>query len=220
MIELFRYKEIRKSLIAQHDIIVNRNYRVSFPRQYLMSLDQLENREIVRMTSVIDPDSHTRPSPMTVTLERVIDILKRLPDSRILAFKHSRDALEIYETIQGYLNNWIEIILEAPEFSYPTIQELYDLESVAKWAFPVYQHEKRMMSFRENRDFSKQQFAHPLLSLIGVLKSDDDVPSFISFLDNRLPQHLKAYRNEELFTEDLKEVLSFDNSLFGIKGGL
>lgn len=59
-----------------------------------------------------------------------------------------------------------------------------------------------------------------LLSLIGVLKSDDDVPSFVSFLDNRLPEHLKAYRNEELFTEDLKEVLSFDNSLFGIKGGL
>lgn len=218
MIELFQYQQIRKELIEQHAILTTREYRVSFPRQYLMSIDELEGKEKVYMTTVTDHSAHLRPTLMTVTIERVIDILKRLPDPRILAYKNGKDAIEIYETVQGYLSNWVEIILHAPEFSHPTIQELYDLEKVAIWAFPQFQHEKRMKQFRDERDFSKQTFAHPLLQLTGILAQQDDISSFVSHLDNRLPSHLKAYRNDELFTQDLKETLNIDSDLFGIKG--
>lgn len=217
MLELYRYQQIRKDLIAQHDVITKRLYQVSFPRQYLLSIDELENIEKITMTDVPDHDHLNRPSMMSATIERIIDILKRLPDSRILAYRNGTDALEIYEVVQNYINNWVEIILEAPEYSHPTIQELYDIEKVALWAFPQYQHQKRMASFRENRDISKpQHHRQSLLRLVGVLKQDDDVESFISYLDNRLPSHLKAYRNEELFNEDFG--LNLDSNLFGMKG--
>ncbi len=206
--EISRYRATRAELCQLWEQLRFRRYQMIFPRAAMHSLEDLENVERRSFTQDHDHDFLLRPTMQKITVEEMAVIIPNLKTPKAMGYGDPSKSSEIYNAVQRYLTLWLDIIVETPEFYHPPIDELYKLESVAQWTYTMH----AVQVIREEEEKGKIQHsetAFPLLQLMnGIhrgLKPIDEVASFVSHLDNRLPVQLQAMR-----TDSISDILDWE----------
>lgn len=186
------YPENRKRLIELYTILTKRQYQMVLPRELLLDDEQIEGRYQINRAGVI-ADNHffTRPIDMGITIESLIKVIPRARTPDSLGFRNpERDGIEVYETVQEYVRLWTEMIKAFPYYPSPSIPELYSLEVVSSWAFPIYSYYKKRKFVRESNIDPNNGGADTIDSLLNVIinnnflsKEDSAENSFISYTD-------------------------------------
>ncbi len=206
--ELGRYRAIRAELCQLWEQLRFRRYRMIFPRAALYSLEGLENVERRSFTQDPDHDFLIRPTMQKVTIEEMAIVIPNLKTPSAMGYQDPEKSSEIYNSVQRYLTLWLDIINETPEFYHPPVDELYKLESVAQWAYTMHAVQ-RIRDEAASGQLVDGTVAHPLLQIMnGVhkgLRVEDEGPSFVSHLDDRLPKQLQVMR-----TNAIDEIMDWE----------
>jgi len=146
---LSRYNFIRDRIFFLFNILNNRLYAVYVTPKMLMSIEELRDRpEYTQDGFVNDPNHYDEYQERLYKIPQIIDILPNLVSEKELGFRDPNNAIvEIYESIQEYLQLWCELFHKAPEFPLPPMDELRNLELMAYSVFGEY---KRIKSYLNN----------------------------------------------------------------------
>lgn len=189
---LQNYPDYRKRLIELYTIITKRQYLMVLPRELLLDDEQIEGRyQINRNGLAKDNHFFTRPVDISLTIEALISIIPRARTPDALGLRNpERDGIEIYEIVQEYVRLWTEMIKGFPYYQSPSIRELYSLEVVSSWAFPIFSYYKKRKFIRQNDIDPNNGGAETIDSLLNVIlnnnflsKEDSAENSFISYTD-------------------------------------
>lgn len=201
--EITRYRALREELIQLYNVLTYQYFYMFFPRSALLSLEELENTEYRNTTGTYDRTALSRPELQKVTIETLIDVIPNVQDFKMIGYRNPKDAITIYESVQRYLTLWCDVITELPEFAVPPIKKLYQLESVAEWAFTQYKIEILMREEAEGK-VGDIDSTFPLISLLGGLTTSLNYKkgdlSFVSHLDSRLPSGFQSFKPNNLDT--------------------
>lgn len=150
---LSRYNFIRERLLFLFNILNNRLYTVFVTPKMLMSIEELRDRpEYTQEGFVNDPGQYDEYQERLFKIPQIIDFLPNLVSEDELAFREpNHNIVEIYESIQEYLQLWCELYSKAPEFPLPPMDELRNLELMAYTIFTKY---RSIKSFLNNRKFT------------------------------------------------------------------
>lgn len=137
---LSRYNFIRERLLFLFNILNNRLYTVFVTPKMLMSIEELRDRpEYTQEGYANDPGQYDEYQERLYKIPQIIDFLPNLVSEDELAFRDpNHNIVEIYESIQEYLQLWCELFNKAPEFPIPPIDELRNLELLAYTIFAKY----------------------------------------------------------------------------------
>lgn len=194
-LSLDRYKELRSRLIYLHKVIEYRVYTVYVTPAMRMTVDQIRDRtEYVQEGFVSDTNYYNEYQPIQLRMGGIIEILPNLAHEKDLGFMDAnKSVVNIFETIQEYLQLWVELRSKAPEFRIPPLNELRNLECLSYSVFPVY---KRIKSYLNNAIFrtpvnSEEEAANyamlTLESLFGMTaigRNKDNTINFVSHLNH------------------------------------
>lgn len=189
------YPSIRAKLVRLYERITTKGYHFILPRELTLTDEQIEGRyQFDRVGLERDNFFFTRPVDMVLTIEDLVPIMPRLQSPDSVGFRNPRDdSIEIYETIQEYVYLWTVIIKYYPNYQSPTIRELYALESVSSWIFPIFSYYKKQI-YLENNDYKEDaNDIDNIGALINVIinnnfisKEDSEENSFVSHTDKLL----------------------------------
>lgn len=193
---LDRYKEIRTRLIYLHRIIAYRLYTVYVTPAMRMTVEQIRDRtEYTQEGFVGDHNYYNEYQPIQLDMASIIDILPNLVNERDLGFLDAhKSVVNIYETIQEYLQLWVELRSKAPEFRIPTINELRNLECLSYSIFPTYKKIKGYLnnSLYINKPPSTEEEAanyammtlESLFGMSAIGRTKDNRIDFVSHLNH------------------------------------
>lgn len=191
---LDRYKEIRTRLIKLHKVISNRLYKVYVTPAMRMTVEQIRDRtEYTQEGFVGDSNYFNEYQPIDLTMAGIIDILPNLVNERDLGFMEAhKSVVDIYESIQEYLQLWVELRSKAPEFKIPPINELRNLECLSYSIFPIY---KKIKGYLNNTIYLKpvtteeeaanyaMMTLESLFGMSAIGRSKDNRINFVSHLN-------------------------------------
>lgn len=145
---LSRYNFIRERLLFLFNILNNRLYTVFVTPKMLMSIEELRDRpEYTQEGYANDPGQYDEYQERLYKVPQIIDFLPNLVSEDELAFRDpNHNIVEIYESIQEYLQLWCELFNKAPEFPIPPIDELRNLELLAYTIFAKYRAIKSFLN--------------------------------------------------------------------------
>lgn len=194
---LSRYNFIRSRLIELYNILNNRLYGVYLTPKMMMTLDQLRDRVEYTQEGFANDFHYLEDyQERKLTIPKIIDLLPNMVSEDELGFRNpNKVVVEIYESIQEYIQLWVELYRNAPEFPTPSLDELRQLELLAYTLFGKYKRIKPFLQNAETRRFAKDaDTAHKrnlavLASLLSFtpMGHDDGGISFISHLDDIQP---------------------------------
>lgn len=188
------YLNNRKKLIQLYKVIQFTGFDLIVAKQFRMTIEELEGREHISFNgSVPDTGLYNRAVLTNLTIPMMVDIIPNLPTPGHMGYRNpARDSIIIYESIQEYLNIWCNVIRDCAEFAHPTIQELYELELVAQWAYNAYQEYYYQKAIKENKDFLSLNHPEPIHGILrlllqhGTTEKPKEELSFVSKVDQLL----------------------------------
>ncbi len=211
-----RYQHIRSRLIDLHAQLSLQPYQIYLPRQFLYTLDELDEIERVSFDGGnYDKGELTRPQLHQFTVADLIDIIPNLDKPGRMGYKTpNRDSIIIYESVQEYISLWCEIISQCPEYSHPPLEELYGLEGVAKWAYYTYADAKAYVTYKEEKNQMAQTYRDPIVNVLmalstgGKLGNGQQEESFISHLDLLMEKSAQLRQQHQWNIVDQQNFLS------------
>lgn len=150
--QLTHYHHIRDSLIDYHTILTKRQFRIRCPIGIFMTLEQLEFLEANPPVGGYLHLHHV--TERSTTIERLINALLIVGGNENFTVGFQvphRDIPVVYEAIQESIRLWCYIKLWYLGFETPDIDELRDMEMLAKFLFPAYKYYKDLNQRRESR---------------------------------------------------------------------
>lgn len=194
---LSRYNVIRERIFFLYNILNNRLYKVMVTPTMMMSIDEMRDRpQYYQEDFVNDTTYYEDYQERDLTIPKIIDILPNMVSERQLGFRDANSAvIEIYESIQEYIQLWCELVNKAPEFNMPPLDELRNLELLAYTIFDDYKSIKGYIDtkhlyakVKDEEEANKRNLAglRFLLSLTSMNsgKEPEDGIVFISHLDD------------------------------------
>lgn len=200
--DIVRYTYVRKRLIDLWRELSYEGFRMFVPAQMFMTKDQIQNHEHVSYQDSFGwGDSIRTHQPFLITVPMLKDLIKGINKESTIGFYDADDSIRLFTHITEYLDLWMEIANDAPQYYIPHVPELYELEDVALWVFHTY---RPVMIHRANMKLAKRRAegedlsVNPFLLLLrmGASESVDEIPeeiTFSSILDDRLPARLRDY---------------------------
>lgn len=202
--DIVSYKHTRERLIDLWRELSYGGFRMMVPPHMFMSTKELENREQVSYENSYNMgDEIYTQRPYLVTVPHLSRLIKGMNKESRIGFFDADDSISLFKKITEYLDLWMDIANDCPQYFIPHLDELYELEEVALWVFHTY---RPVMITRMNIRMRKQQQEtkhepegqNPFLLLLrmGATESVDEIPedfSFVSVLDSRLPDRLGTY---------------------------
>ncbi|AGB07242.1 hypothetical protein [Vibrio phage VP4B] len=198
------YKYTRERLIDLWHELSYEGFRMMVPPHMFMTTKEIENHEHVTYENSYDMGGEIHQQrPYLVTVPHLSRLIKGMNKESRIGFFDAGDSITLFKKITEYLDLWMDIANDCPQYFIPHLDELYELEEVALWIFHTY---RPAMITRMNIRMRKQQRdaehepkgQNPFLLLLrmGATESVDEIPediSFISVLDARLPERLSTY---------------------------
>lgn len=200
--DVIRYNQTRDRLRELYQDISFGGFYMFVPPHMFMTTEQVKNREVVSYDGSYawgDPNATHQAHFITVPiLEKLI---KGENNVSSIGFYDADDSITLYKKITEYLDLWMDIANEAPEFYIPTLDELYRLEEVALWIFHTYKPvmmTRMNMKLERERDVPVNPDMNPFLMLLrmGASESIEELPndlSFASIIDARVPERLSTF---------------------------
>ncbi|BAW98290.1 hypothetical protein [Vibrio phage pTD1] len=177
------------------------------PPQMFMSTKEIKDHETVSYDNSYYMEGGLQTHrPYLVTVPHLQRLIKGLNRESGIGFFDADDSITLFKKITEYLNLWMDIANEAPQYYIPHLDELYELEEVALWIFHTYRlvmisnMNRRMREQRKNAE-NEPEGTNPFLLLLrmGASESVEEFPediTFVSVLDSRLPERLSTYYNQ------------------------
>lgn len=211
-----RYTFVRNELIRLHSLFTARTFVVMTPLSNFLSLQQLEHYQKNPPINGLGALEEAVERPYTI--ERLLLGMKRMGEEIKLGFRYPREDIPVvYESIQLWIQYWIEIKTTASYLQTPTIEELELIEKLGRFVFTAYAHFHHEKINRTMRVTNTKE-----LTLIEVMSgrmqfgSDFDEPiSYISYLDQYKSE--TGYVNYGINSVNQDGTLDF---LRGFGGGL
>lgn len=188
--QLSHYHHIRDSLIDYHTLLTKRQFRIRCPLGVFMTLEQLE---LIEQHPPVGGFMHLHQvTERSTTVERLINALLVVGDNENFTvgfqFPH-RDIPLIYDALQESIRLWCYIKLWYLGIETPELDELRDMEKLARYLFGAYKYYTVMKRKQEKRQIS--QYAQSEFALVNLMmgrltqgseKPEQDI-SFISHID-------------------------------------
>lgn len=150
--QLSHYHHIRESLIHYHTILTKRHFRVRCPIGIFLTLEQLE---LIEENPPVGGYLHLHQvAERSTTIQHLINALLIVGshENFTVGFQiPHRDIPIVYEAIQETIRLWCYIKLWYLGFDTPDIDELRDMEKMARFLFPAYKYYKDLNRRRENQ---------------------------------------------------------------------
>lgn len=132
-----RFKHVRERLVVLYKMITEYTYSVVAPPSSFFTLKEL--KKIKQSPPVRGMDVLAKPIERQMTIVKMATALAINGDDCALAFsKPSQDLIEIYEGIQEYIMLWLEVKRNLGWLQTASLEELAELEAVAKYIFSPY----------------------------------------------------------------------------------
>lgn len=201
--DIVRYTYVRQRLIDLYRELSYEGFRMFVPGQMFMNKNQLKEHEYISYQGSYGwgDDIHSH-RPYLITVPMLKDLIKGINKESTIGFYDADDSIRLFKLITEYLDLWMDIANDAPQYYIPHVPELYELEEVALWIFHVYKptmiHKANMKLAKRREEEKDNPDVNPFLLLIrmGASESVDEIPdevSFSSILDDRLPSRLRDY---------------------------
>lgn len=178
------YMRLRKELIILYKALKNRSFSVFVPESAFMTAETLKNFESYPPRGGIE--GLIEPTQRGCTIEMMAGIFKLDQDFNQLSFEDPLYAGPmIYGLVQDYIKKWIEIKRNSFGIKTIDIEELIDLERVARYVYPICVHADNIESIKRSNiitDPSATLF-ELLFSQLGNKSYQDSQSSFISYID-------------------------------------
>lgn len=179
-----RYTFLRNELIELYQIFTKRTFLVTIPLAALLSTKELQHYQEHPPINGFDSLTMVQERPMTI--ERLLKSVMYMEDNFQIGFRNPRQDIPIiYESVQKWIQHWIEIKHNGGYLRTPDIKELELIEKLARYLFSAhahYYHEKI------NRTLNVPNVKEA--SLLDILKGKmmygdgfDEPISYISHLD-------------------------------------
>lgn len=205
--DIVRYTHTRQRLIDLYNDLSFGGVRMFVPPQMFMSKAELEARSQVSYEgSYAWGDPSTTHQPYLVTIPMLRNLIKGINKESNIGFCDADDSVNWFKKISEYLDLWMDIANECPQYYIPHLDELYELEEVALWIFHTYRpHMLTKIKMKQERDRAAGHAMDPnmnaflVLFRMGVSESVDEIPedmTFVSTLDERMPDRLSTYYNQ------------------------
>ena len=132
-----RYMIIRERLVELFGILNTRTFPVHVSRASQMSLktlQRIENNPPINGTEWLY-DIQERP----LTIVAMVNANNIMGDHSDIRFSRPQVSIPaIYKLIQEYVGNWVELMIDYSWIQHPPLEELDQLEGLAKYIFPFY----------------------------------------------------------------------------------
>lgn len=219
-----RYEAIRQRIFKLYNILQNRVYKVGVTPAMTMDMDELRDRELITRDDVLGDHLFFEEYQFRdMTIPNIMDILQYLQSNEEIPFQDANTAvIEIYESIQEYIQLFVEIAMSAPEFRTPPLDELRRLESVAYLIFPTYRKVKKYHAikdmYRSKKEVNDMATSfNALAGLFGITSGEQgpgkDNIVFISHLDHWLGNSAPHYVDVKAI-QQLQSPQTMTDSLF------
>ena len=183
----------RDRLVELYKIIKGKPYPIIVAKKYMLSIEELVEREIVDYGTDFKEDDYDYSNIVQLTIPKIAPILPNLENYSVMGIKKpSKNIVEIYDVIQEYIYLWCVIKRDYPYYQSATEEELRGLESVALWAFVNYNYYNNYNNRAKQKNIinslnPSEMGALDYLNLMTLSKKEQE-QSFVSHLDNYLNQ--------------------------------
>lgn len=202
--DIVRYKDTRKRLIDLYQDLSFSGFRMLVPPHMLMSVEELKNRETVTFGDSYTWGGVNQHQEYLITVPMLGNLIKGINPRSNIGFYDAEDSMILFKKITEYLELWMDIANECPQYYIPHIEELYQLEDIALWIFHTY---KPTMITRinlkrakeEKKTYDPNMNVFELMLRMGASGTVDDIPENIEFnsvIDSRLPDRLRSFYNQ------------------------
>lgn len=210
-----RFNFIRERLVELYPLITEYTFEIVAPASTFLELKQLQGLDKTEYRPGTERVGIPVVRPLTITqLTKALTLNGN--DAELYFRWPSRDIIRIYEGIQEYIKLWLEIKVDWGWFESARLEELEELEAVAKFVFTPY---KEYHAAKVAKEFGYQSTGD--MSLVNSMRSlwmfGNTVTEDISFVS-----HIAMYKEGQGLTqqtqssygrsETLEELL---NSGFG-----
>lgn len=214
--QIDHYRRVRQELIDDYNRICHWTFRMQVPYQIYLTAEQVSEIDSTVKKGFLNlGDSLRSPRNQLISISILTELIKRLNSETFIGFNDPDDAVTIFEIIQRYLSNWMDIAEYAPQYVIPDIQELYDLEDVAVWVFDTYKSLVLQRQYIKNREAVREskKIQSPFLALLNLstMEENSEAPVFVSVLTTRLPKRLKDHYERTKVADVDRWIFDADN---------
>lgn len=179
-----RYMYIREELVKLYSILTQETFLVVMPTTSFMSLKQLEHYR--ENQPLVGFDSLEIPMERPYSIMKILEAFVHMGDEAKVYFRYpSRDIPRIYDSIQTWIQYWVEIKRGSGYLRTPAIEELELIEKLARHIFTDYSHYHYSKIYDTLNVKSSEN-----MTLLDVIKGRmmygtdlDEQLSYISYLD-------------------------------------
>ncbi|QGH71956.1 hypothetical protein N1M2_93 [Klebsiella phage N1M2] len=137
--ELERYTFLRNELRKMYTILTEQTFIVSIPLSSFMTLKQLDRAKNNPPLTGFETYETAVERPFTV--QRILQAVEIMGDDLQIGFRNARQDIPfLYNTIQTWIQYWIEIKRDIGYLRTPDLSELELIERLAKHLFSAYAH--------------------------------------------------------------------------------
>lgn len=135
--DINRFKHVRDRLVALYKMMTEYTYDVVAPHGSFLTLRDLKRAKTA--PTILGVDFLAKPMDQQITIVKMATAIGINGDDCGLGFRYpSRDIVEIYEGIQEYIMLWLEVKRNFNWLHTASLEELSELEAVAKYIFSPY----------------------------------------------------------------------------------
>lgn len=139
--DVTRYMIIRTRQVELYNLLMNATFPTHIPRSHLMSLKTLQR--LVDNPPIHGTDWMDRREERPMTIVGMCVAYSNMGSEAEICFTRPEIHVpRVFEIIQEYVGNWVELMMNYSWFQHPPLEELDLLEGVAKHLFPVYKEYK------------------------------------------------------------------------------
>lgn len=132
-----RFNVIRARLVELYKVITEYTFEIVAPPSTFMQLKAMKN--IDRAQFLIGTERMGLAVRRDMTITKMTTAISLNGDETQMAFRFpSRDIPRVYESIQEYIQLWLEVKTDWGWFETARLEELEELEAVAKFIFTPY----------------------------------------------------------------------------------
>lgn len=160
-----RYNVVRARLIELHQVITEYTFEVVAPPSTFLQLKELKNIDKTASLMGTERIGIAVQRPMTITKMTIALGLNGVDAP--MSFRYpSKDIPVIFESIQEYIQLWLEIKVDWGWFESARLEELEELEAVAKFVFTPYKEYHAARVAKEFGHHSTQD-----MTLVNTMRS-------------------------------------------------
>jgi hypothetical protein len=201
-VNIDRYMILRERLVELYGVLQTHTFPVHVSRASQMSLKTLQRIEKNPPINGTEWLYTVQERPLTILAMVNASII--MGDSNDIRFSSPHDTIpEIYEILQEYVGNWVELMINYGWVAHPPLEELDHLENFAKHIYPYYQEYKTQRII-----FSSGKYHIGEMTLMDIMRiqmqSGQDINTSISFISN-----MGIYRDAQGLTSPSSNGFNF-----------